>query len=658
MANGLSREKLGQVAAATLLAAAFAFHGAADLPSERAKVVRSAQPFTSSVNVPVEATRVTAALATPFAAIWRVRNETASTARFELLLDGHPVCAQEVKAGRARRIDCAVTDPGWRGDIPHVLTVAGPDRAALEYAELASHHGGTGGWHRLAIVPRGARIARPPALLALGAWAALLALYLLVRPAPLGRRLAAAHRAVAALVLAFCVLTLAAPFATPFELILAPSTWLLWVALASAPRLVGLVRSANLAVADPRLRRATLLVLLAGVAVWAAATIVTATVGRDHQGNYSGLIHIERQRYDRHPLLRDRADIRGSLMLEDDGGYDGQFVYFALYDPWLRKFSDEETRGVIDVAPYRYARSGFVWLTKAVSFDRWTRYPATMVWLTAAGLVATVLMAALLATAHGVHPVWSLVVLAIPSLWRSVHNALPEPLAAAFAAAALVCLARDRWRAAAACLAAAMLMRETVGVLVVVSAIFLWREGGRRPAIGLLAIALAPYALWRLYVGVMLYGDWGTEAFLFNPGVYGPPLVPLLDVYRSVRAGTYATAENISRAALWLPALLIAATAIAGYLLAIRRDIVSVSAAIYAVLALCLHRTQVWSHVGNVERTTYELFVLLALATMMRWPGGVRPRIVLSIFWAACAAYLLYGAYDAELTRFALFGLE
>lgn len=256
-----SRGRLAPVAMASVLAAAFAFHGVAELPAARAKIVRFPQTFTSSMDIPVEPTRTTGALVTPFAAIWHARNDTASPARFQLLLNGRPVCEQEIEPGSARRVDCAVTDPDWRGDAPHVLTVTGPDRAALEYAELASHHGGTGGVHRLAIVPRGARMSRTPPLIALGVWAALLALYLFVPPAPLGRPLAAVYRAAAAIILTLCAVALAAPLATPFEVLVAPSTWMQWVGFASAPRIAALLTSFIVALRDPDRRRAAVVVL-------------------------------------------------------------------------------------------------------------------------------------------------------------------------------------------------------------------------------------------------------------------------------------------------------------------------------------------------------------------------------------------------------------
>lgn len=262
---------------ATLLAAVFAFHAAPDFATARTKLVRSAQPFARTAEVSAEPSDFTAALTPPFAAIWRVRNETSSAARFALHLDGRPVCDDDVPAQRSRRLDCAVSDPAWRGDLPHVLTITGPPQGSLEYLELASHHGGTGGLHRLWFVPRGARAAHPRAWLSLSAWAALLALYLLVPPAPLGRRVAAAHRAVAGAVLALCVVTLVAPFATRFEILLAPSAWLLWAGLATAPRLAGLVGMVIRALRDPRVKRWAAPVMAVSLAV--AAGVLSAVFG-------------------------------------------------------------------------------------------------------------------------------------------------------------------------------------------------------------------------------------------------------------------------------------------------------------------------------------------------------------------------------------------
>jgi hypothetical protein len=77
----------------------------------------------------------------------------------------------------------------------------------------------------------------------------------------------------------------------------------------------------------------------------------------DYHGNYSGFLQLSEDTFDSNPLVRDRPDIRRSLLLRGDNGYDGQFMYYMTFDPFMRRFDSYRT--VVDYPPYRFGRIGF-----------------------------------------------------------------------------------------------------------------------------------------------------------------------------------------------------------------------------------------------------------------------------------------------------------
>ncbi|HLQ46923.1 MAG TPA: hypothetical protein VK137_19415, partial [Planctomycetaceae bacterium] len=133
------------------------------------------------------------------------------------------------------------------------------------------------------------------------------------------------------------------------------------------------------------------------------------------------------------PLLKDRDDIRRSLALEEGGGYDGEFLYFEVYDPFLWRFRDRpsEYRAFIDAPPYRFGRIGFSWLAKVFSANRWQWYPPTMVWLVFLSIIACAMILGLLAVDAGLSPALAVLVVLVPGFWQSLQSGLPEPVAAA-----------------------------------------------------------------------------------------------------------------------------------------------------------------------------------------------------------------------------------
>jgi hypothetical protein len=641
------------IAAAALLAAVLGLRVFTAFEPIRVRAARTPiEPGAATLEVGLDRFSAIHALEPPVAVVWRVANTGAAPATLRLALDGQIVCERSVGAGKTARLDCAVPPASWASTPKRAATVSGPpsDWRLLDL-EISSHHGSTASPFVAFVVPSGREVPRPSLPWIAVAFIVAVAVVRL-KPMDLGGGMRTLHLIVSGIAVAVAALVLAGPWFTPYKVILAPSAWMLCVVAVSWPRLVPIAMRFPRLV---RLMRRPAIAHAAVVVLTAAAALRVAEVEvRDyHQGNYSGFVHISRARFDRHPVLRTRADIRETLALEDGTGYDGQFLYFAVFDPLLREIPNASAhRAFIDAPPYRYSRMAFSWLTKAASLDRWALYPMAMVWLVAGGMAAAAGGLAALARHQGRSPWWGLLVLVMPGMWRSLHLALPEPIVAALLTAAVLCLVRERWRWAALWFAAALLVRETAAVAVLAASASLFVRGQRRAGAIVLA-ALAPLAVWRLYVAWRLFPDWGVRGFAFNPGTLGIPGKGLVEMLTNVAQGTYFPGTEAPAASVFFAALIVAAAVLAFALGRRHPGIVTITAAAYGLMALSVDREKVWAHLINVERTSYELFLFLALA-MIGAPTR-RMRILLGVFWLASAAYVFYLGLDVELMRRALF---
>lgn len=628
----------------------------------RLRIVTSAlEPVTGRITLPVpDSAPSLAREPAPYAAIWRISNTSASSGVFVFAIDGRPVCERRVQAAAMRRLDCAVDARQVRYGSPATLTVEGPASGwSLTYLELATHHGGSPAFPRVQVFPAGRPYPRPGPLWTVSAGAVLLWIAWL-SPSHIARaRWRRVHRACAVAATAIVATAVASPLVTPFELALAPSTWIAAVCIVAAPRLHGIGARAVQRVPQAWMSRRVAAGVATGLIVLATcATVVRASLARTHGGEYSGFLRIAAVRLDANPLLRGRPDLTGPLRLQPDTGYDAQFLYFIAFDPFVRAFADAPERydPFIDAAPYRYGRIGFPLLTKAVSFDRGPRYPAVMVWLVVAGVVLASMGVAVIAAQSGRTPLWGLIVLLVPGFWKSLEFALPEPIAGALLIWGLLAVRHRRWVSAGVLFGLALLVRETGVLLVVMLAIAVCVRGDRRDAGRMLAIALLPLLAWRLYLGTVLQPAWGVDAFFFDPGIHGVPLKGLIELRHHLTSGEYAMGVGaVATAARWYAAILVSGALAAGLLAAARRDVVAVAASAYAGLALCLTYSRMWEHVGNVERGTYEVFLLIAVASLTaRAPHWL--RVCLAALWIGCGVYLLYGSIESDLLQTALFG--
>jgi 4-amino-4-deoxy-L-arabinose transferase-like glycosyltransferase len=223
---------------ASLAALVFHTHVFVAFRPIRAKVVQS--PLAAAGGV----VRVTTAgfpqlkdLRPPFAVIARINAAEPGTGRFQIAFDGSPACEREVTGGASRRVDCAVTSGTAAAN--REVVVSGPSTPwTLEYLELATHHGNATGVLTVYIVPPASSAAEPAAAgWTLVVWAAIAALLLWVAPHRMSRRVRIAYLALTGLVVALLAVIQGSDRLTDYRVVLASGAFLLWLALALAPRL-------------------------------------------------------------------------------------------------------------------------------------------------------------------------------------------------------------------------------------------------------------------------------------------------------------------------------------------------------------------------------------------------------------------------------------
>lgn len=394
--------------------------------------------------------------------------------------------------------------------------------------------------------------------------------------------------------------------------------------------------------------RSLSIIAAAGIVFGLYAKSVHQRLVNDYHGNFSGFIQLGRDRFDDNPLVMDRPEIRRTLLLLDNAGYDGQFMYYITFDPFLRRL--DSYRRVVDYPPYRYGRIGFPLMIKLFSADRWRLYPVVMIaLLLASTAVASVGLGGL---ARSALPVVGLTVAVVPGFWESIPADLPEPLAAAFVITAFWCLSRRFVALAGASFAMSLLVRET-GALFLVAAV-LAELFGRRPrdAVKLGAIAVAPFLCWRLYVAWSQYPMYGTEAFFVNPHDFGLPFGGIWDMWRALRAHDYYSGNpQVIRAAVAYPVLLLLGIIVSAALLAEVPSAAAGAGLAFGILAISLNYDGIWGGIGGAIRDTFEMFVALAIATAAWQRYRLWVRAALLAFWASTAVSVFYLASTADSAR-------
>jgi hypothetical protein len=595
----------------------------------------------------------TAGVEPPLAVIARIDNRSPHPARFAIAVDAHTVCTREVPPGR-RRVDCACTSP-WDAGVGHQVSVAAMEAAgpwSLSHLEVASHHGATRAYD-LIVVPAGKGGRRPGVVVVAAVFIALLVLLCL--PGPSWRRpVRVVHRTALIGITVFLALVTLAPMVSAFRVLLSPRLFGALALVAGAPRLWTAAAWLRRGDGQVRWRTAAWLAIVFAVVVGAYGAVAVRLLHERYHGNSSGFLQISRTLFDRHPVLGHRAEVRESLVFNPGGGYDGQFMYFAAFDPLLARYrSDPGTyRLFIDAPPYRFGRIGFSWLAVLFTGGRWPYFPAAMAWLVLISLGLTGVGLGALQPVAWPRPLLGALVVFIPGFWQSLQLCLPEPIAASLLVAGVVFVRAGRPRAAGALFAVSLLVRETGAVLAVALAAGAFWQGRRRDAAWLAGLALAPCVAWRFYVGWVLSPDWGLQAYWLDVNNLGLPFAGLAEMWRRVADGAYYPADpTVARAAIWFSALLVGGFALAACAAARLRTAVAVATAVYGAIALSLTFDSIWVHVGNGQRGGFELFLGLALLTATS-PNSARAiRGGLWAFWVAAAGYVFLGGFDAEYIR-------
>ena len=591
--------------------------------------------------------------ASPVAVIARIKNESSTQQRFTILVDGQTVCRKSVPGASTTRLDCA-WNGRWSLGESHRVEIAGSQASwSLVFLEVASHHGATRG-HDLVILPASFERRAGPSWLVVVVFFVLTAVVMTLPLPSMRRGLLVSYRAAwigVAVLLGLCVVS---RFVTPFLVVVSVNLFWKCVAVAAVPRLwqAAVWSRANRA-------HAWRLAIVGG----AAATLTAATYGplvvrllhEEFDGNYSGFLRMTAARFDGHPTLSSNSALRESLILTDGDGYDGQYLYYEVFDPFLREFRDSPIsyQQFIDEPPYRYGRIGFSLLTRLIARDQWRLYPATMTWLVCGGVVACFAGFLVLASGAGVSPFRAAVVIMIPAFWYSVQVALPEPIAGALLLGGYVCLVRGRRWWAAALFAASLLIRETGAIFVACLVASELISGHRRLSVMTGALAAAPILAWRAFIGKILSPAFGVGAYWQSAGVFGWPLAGLGQMWTQIAHGVYFGGRaDFAFAAIWFSALILGALTIAAWLCVRRPEPVAFAALAYAVIAVSMTFDKVWEHIQNGQRGTYEVFLMLAIVFVGQTAQLPRNlRIALWAFWIACGGYVFYGAFDAPYIR-------
>jgi hypothetical protein len=643
---------------ALVLASALAFvlaaRGFDAFEGVRAKVVTGTLPATNgAVHLTADGRGTVARLKPPFAVIVTLGNDADTPQTFAVALDGRTICQPELKSHEQKhRADC-VMDGAWPAGITHEVAITGTQpQWSLQGLELATHHGASSGAHQIFVIPRDATPFSKPSTLEVAIfWIATLVLFLLPT-ATLPRVVRWLYLAACAAIGLLLVAMILAPWVSRFSIVVGWATLARWVVVLALPAVWRLAAQLIVKLRDKRSEWSRLgrpaAVALIVLAVFALVT--RERVRSTYLGNYSGFVQIGQVFVENSPYIAHNPDVRRTLVVEQ-GGYDGQFFYYLAWDPLLRAFRADPKAfdGLYDTPPYRFGRIGYVWLTWLASFGDWHRFPKTMVWLDLAGIFAAAFALSIAARDVGANVLWGLVALFIPAFWQSLETTLPEPIAAGFLLLAYLAWSRGRWLGAALLLAASLLVRETGLALVAVLAVTMALRRQLPQAIALTGVAVAPFAFWHLYVGWLLWPDWGLQGFFFRPELIGLPFVGFFNMWAHVRVGDYEM--DLARATYVLPILLTLAWLVALAAVVVRRSALTVATALYATVAISLNFVMVWVHTRNGERVTYEVFILTALCSSMLSARSRMWTVALASFWVLAGYYVFWVGFDGDFYR-------
>jgi hypothetical protein len=633
-----------------------------DFDKVRIKLIQHATtPSDRSVRVVTDALDALVALQQPSALIAKIDNPGPKDDEFTITVDGRIACRPRVSAGASRRADCVVTQ--WTSsDGFHEIAIDGPAGAwTVSYLEAATHYGNTGEPSHLIILPReSSYYVRPSSAATALLCLVVAATMLFASPAVFPAWAIWCHRALSGIILVAISAVVASPWMSRYRVVLSLRTLWWWLAVLGAPYVWTACRfvAATHALPGKKSARFAQSAIVASGVLAVFWIVMTVRLHDTYQGNYSGFLQISRRLFEANPALSTREDLRPGVLLLDNGGYDGQFMYYTAFDPLMRAFRHNPARyrDVVDAVPYRFGRIGFGLLTRVLSGGRAPLYPATMMWLILFSLLALSFLLGTMAQREQITPLVGALVVLVPGFWQSMQAALPEPVAAAALVGGIAAAARARPGLAGILFAVSLLVRET-GVVMVCCAVGAMALSGRwRTAFLVGFLAVGPVLAWRVYVGWTLLPDWGLKGFWDQPADLGWPFAGFGHLWQVIRSGDYFGGNAyMARAGISYPLLLVAALGVASALALTAPSAVNVAVLCYAIIAVSLNFDMIWVHVGNGQRGTYEVFLILALSVMdiRRWSRTL--QFAVALLWCAAGAYVFWGAFDAQDIRAALF---
>ena len=218
-----------------------------------------------------DGTSLAGKLKAPFAVTLRL--SSTSPGSFSIAADGSTICARDVGAGSARRVDCVVS-ASWDPPATHHIDVRGPASTwSVDSLELSTHYGSNHEPNAFLILPAGSDHYDHPALVWVIETFVLLALAIIFLPgAPrMSRALTIAWRVLAAVALLELAVSLGSTWISPYRVVLSAQTFVTLLVLVFLPRLWSGVR---VTATTPRGR-----VVAAGVLVIAAAMPLASYAG-------------------------------------------------------------------------------------------------------------------------------------------------------------------------------------------------------------------------------------------------------------------------------------------------------------------------------------------------------------------------------------------
>lgn len=371
------------------------------------------------------------------------------------------------------------------------------------------------------------------------------------------------------------------------------------------------------------------------------------------KGNYSGFLLIS-HRFADQCLRIQKLLAKGKLLQVYDAGYDGQFFYQIAFDPLLTDPGaiNCTDQSCMDYPAYRYRRIAFPLLANVISAGDPDLFPVTMTYLIVFSSFVGAFFLAKTAEHYGRSPYFGLLYAIVPAFLFTLRFALPESIAAAALIACFYFYSKERYVLCAVCSAFSLLTRETGLILIFVLFASCVLQKKWKPAV-FVAASTAPHFLWRLYLTFRFFdchgwsGGWRT--FYFSPPDLTLPLSGMYKALIAINRGRFIQ-EHVP-GAVFMMVLLTGLTILAVEAIVRRKSILAPALLLYAGLSLCLNYNQVWLFLGNVERLTYEAFVIAILMFLSDKKQAPFEKYAYATFFVLLLAYSLFAStlHDAFL---------